>query len=174
MARLARLTVPGIPHHITRRGNHRQPVFFRDADHSHYLALLKEQGGRFGVQVWAYCLMENHVHLIAVPETEQSLSRGIGEAHAATPEWSTNGKGGPGTSGRNSSRKRIALCHAAESSSLHKNREELLHRANDLFNWIASGNLKLRIDKSFPLTEAAEAHRQLEGRKTTGEVLLIP
>ncbi len=55
-----------------------------------------------------------------------------------------------------------------------KDREELLHRANDLFNWIASGNLKLRIDKSFPLAEAAEAHRQLEGRKTTGEGLLIP
>ena len=81
MARLARLTVPGIPHHITQRGNRRQPVFFRDADHSNYLALLKEQGARFGVQVWAYCLMENHVHLIAVPEAEQSLSRGIGEAH---------------------------------------------------------------------------------------------
>jgi len=55
-----------------------------------------------------------------------------------------------------------------------KDREELLDRANDLFNWIASGNLKLRIDKSFPLAKAAEAHRQLEGRKTTGVVLLIP
>ena len=53
-------------------------------------------------------------------------------------------------------------------------REELLQRSNDLFNWIASGQLKLRIDKTFPLAEAAEAHRQLEGRKTTGKVLLIP
>jgi NADPH2:quinone reductase len=53
-------------------------------------------------------------------------------------------------------------------------REELLQRANDLFNWIAAGQLKLRIDKTFPLAEAAEAHRQLEGRKTTGKVLLIP
>jgi len=53
-------------------------------------------------------------------------------------------------------------------------REELLQRANDLFNWIASGQLKLRIDKTFPLAEAAEAHRQLEGRKTTGKVLLLP
>jgi NADPH2:quinone reductase len=53
-------------------------------------------------------------------------------------------------------------------------REELLQRANDLFNWIASGELKLRIDKAFPLAEAAEAHRQLEARKTTGKVLLIP
>lgn len=53
-------------------------------------------------------------------------------------------------------------------------RRELLERANDLFNWIAAGQLKLRIDKSFPLSEAAEAHRQLEGRKTTGKVLLMP
>jgi NADPH2:quinone reductase len=53
-------------------------------------------------------------------------------------------------------------------------REELLQRANDLFNWIASGQLKLRIDKTFPLAEAAEAHRLLEGRKTTGKVLLLP
>jgi NADPH2:quinone reductase len=53
-------------------------------------------------------------------------------------------------------------------------REELLQRANDLFNWIDSGELKLRIDKTFPLAEVAEAHRQLEGRKTTGKVLLIP
>ncbi|MBI4487651.1 MAG: quinone oxidoreductase [Deltaproteobacteria bacterium] len=53
-------------------------------------------------------------------------------------------------------------------------REELLKRANDLFDWINSGELKVRIDKSFPLAEAAEAHRQLAGRKTTGKVLLIP
>lgn len=54
------------------------------------------------------------------------------------------------------------------------NREELLQRSNDLFRWIESGQLKVRIDKTFPLSEAAEAHRQLEARKTTGKVLLIP
>lgn len=53
-------------------------------------------------------------------------------------------------------------------------REELLWRAGDLFNWIKSGDLNLRIEKTFPLSEAAEAHRQLEGRKTTGKVVLIP
>lgn len=53
-------------------------------------------------------------------------------------------------------------------------RRELLERAGDLFNWIASGNLKLRIEKTFPLAEAAEAHRQLEGRRTTGKVILLP
>jgi NADPH2:quinone reductase len=53
-------------------------------------------------------------------------------------------------------------------------RAELLQRANDLFSWIASGKLKLRIEKTFPMAEAAEAHRQLEGRKTTGKVVLLP
>ena len=53
-------------------------------------------------------------------------------------------------------------------------REELLWRAGELFDWIKSDKLKLRIEKTFPLSEAAEAHRQLEGRKTTGKVLLIP
>lgn len=53
-------------------------------------------------------------------------------------------------------------------------REELLWRAGELFDWIGSGKLKLRIEKTFPLADAAEAHRQLEGRKTTGKVLLIP
>jgi NADPH2:quinone reductase len=53
-------------------------------------------------------------------------------------------------------------------------RDELLWRAGDLFDWIKAGELKLRIEKTFPLSEAAEAHRQLEGRKTAGKVLLIP
>ncbi len=53
-------------------------------------------------------------------------------------------------------------------------REELLQRAQDLFNWISSGAVKLRIEKIMPLEEAPEAHRLLEGRKTTGKVLLVP
>jgi NADPH2:quinone reductase len=53
-------------------------------------------------------------------------------------------------------------------------RAELLQRAGDLFDWIASGKLKLRISRTLPLKDAAEAHRLLEGRKTTGKVLLIP
>ncbi|MBI4280551.1 MAG: quinone oxidoreductase [Armatimonadetes bacterium] len=53
-------------------------------------------------------------------------------------------------------------------------REELLQRANDIFGWIASGMLKVRISETFPLKDAPEAHRRLEGRKTTGKLLLIP
>lgn len=54
------------------------------------------------------------------------------------------------------------------------NRDELLARSNALFEWIASGELQVRIDQTFPLAEAAEAHRYLEGRKTKGKLLLIP
>jgi len=53
-------------------------------------------------------------------------------------------------------------------------REELLWRANDVLGWAATGELKVRIDARFPLSEAAEAHRQLSGRKTTGKILLLP
>jgi NADPH2:quinone reductase len=55
-----------------------------------------------------------------------------------------------------------------------RDRKEMLDRTSDLFNWITTGELKLQISQTFPLAEAAEAHRQLEGRKTTGKVLLIP
>jgi NADPH2:quinone reductase len=53
-------------------------------------------------------------------------------------------------------------------------RAELLERANDVFHWITTGKLKVRIDKSFPLADVAEAHRYLEGRQSKGKILLIP
>lgn len=81
MARWARVVVPSVPHHVTQRGTRRQPVFFRDDDYRVYLQLLREWCDKEAVAVWAYCLMPNHVHLIAVPETEAGLARAIGEAH---------------------------------------------------------------------------------------------
>ncbi len=81
MARLARVVVPGMPHHVTQRGNRRQPTFFCDDDYAAYIELMADHCGEEGVAIWAYCLMPNHVHLIAVPETKQGLRRAIGEAH---------------------------------------------------------------------------------------------
>ena len=81
MARMARVIASGRPHHVTQRGNRRQPTFFCDEDYALYLSLLGEWCGRWHVDIWAYCLMPNHVHLIAVPETEEGLCRAIGEAH---------------------------------------------------------------------------------------------
>ena len=62
----------------------------------------------------------------------------------------------------------------ASMSNYTATREELLRRADDVLSWIASGQLKLNIHKTYPLAEAAEAHRELEGRQTTGKLLLIP
>ena len=76
MARIARVVVPGIPHHVVQRGNRRQPVFFRDADYELYVGLVSEWCRKYAVEVWAYCLMPNHVHLIAVPDTALGLARG--------------------------------------------------------------------------------------------------
>lgn len=81
MARIARVVIPDFPHHVVQRGVRRMDVFFSDDDREEYLSLLAEQGDRFGVHYLAWCLMPNHVHLIAVPKTESSLALGIGEAH---------------------------------------------------------------------------------------------
>jgi len=81
MPRIARVVVPEVPHHITQRGVRKMDVFFSDDDREAYIDLLSEQSKRFGVRYLAWCLMSNHIHLIAVPETETSLAKGIGEAH---------------------------------------------------------------------------------------------
>jgi putative transposase len=81
MARIARVIAPGIPHHVTQRGNRRQPTFFNDEDYSVYIDLMAEWCVKYHVDIWASCLMPNHVHLIAVPETEEGLARAIGETH---------------------------------------------------------------------------------------------
>jgi len=81
MARLARAVVPGVPHHVTQRGNRRQRVFFGADDYRRHLALMAEWCGKERVSVWAYCLMGNHVHLLLVPRTEGGLARAVGEAH---------------------------------------------------------------------------------------------
>jgi len=75
MARIARVVIPGVPHHITQRGNRRQQTFFCDADFRHYINLLCEFRDDAGVQIWAYCLMPNHVHIVAVPEQTDSLAK---------------------------------------------------------------------------------------------------
>jgi len=81
MPRIARVVVPGYPHHITQRGNRNMPVFFNNQDRKEYINFLCEHSLQAGLHFWAYCLMDNHVHFIAVPDHESSLARGIGEAH---------------------------------------------------------------------------------------------
>lgn len=81
MARLARIVVPNVPYHVTQRGNRRERTFFEDADYKRYRTMLGEAARRSGSQVWAYCLMPNHVHLIVVPADADGLRRTFADAH---------------------------------------------------------------------------------------------
>ena len=81
MARLPRLVVPHQPHHVVQRGNRRLDVFFSDADRFAYLDNIQEACKRYGVVIWAYCLMTNHVHFVAIPSEPDSLARCFSEAH---------------------------------------------------------------------------------------------
>jgi len=81
MPRTARVAIPGLPHHVTQRGNNRQDVFFTDADRDVYLELLGGQCETFGLTLDGYCLMANHVHLIATPRGEDSLSKAVGRTN---------------------------------------------------------------------------------------------
>ncbi len=73
MARLPRLTVPGYPHHIIQRGNNRQAIFASSRDYQALLDLLHDNAKKFDVAIHAYVLMINHFHLLATPQTAESL-----------------------------------------------------------------------------------------------------
>ena len=81
MPRIARVVAAGVPHHITQRGNNRQQIFFSDRDRRLYLTLLRRHAEWYGLRVLGWCLMPNHVHLVAIPEHEASLARALGRAH---------------------------------------------------------------------------------------------
>jgi putative transposase len=83
MARLARVVVPGLPHHVTQRGNGRARVFFSDADYALYTKLLTEACAAARVRCLAYVLMPNHVHMILVPKDEDGLRKAMSSVHRA-------------------------------------------------------------------------------------------
>jgi putative transposase len=81
MARLARVVIPGHPHHVTQRGNGRARTFFEDGDYALYRDLLSANCRAADVEVWAWCLMPNHVHLILVPSDPDGLRRALARVH---------------------------------------------------------------------------------------------
>ena len=87
MPRLARIVAPGVPHHVTQRGNFGQSVFAEDEDRHRYLTWVAEAAHRYGTKVWAYCLMTNHVHVIAVPAAVDSLARTFNQTHMRYPQF---------------------------------------------------------------------------------------
>ena len=81
MPRIARVVVPGFPHHVTQRGSRRQRTFFNNGDYQAYLEFIADAKTAAECDIWAYCLMPNHVHFVIVPEHETSLVLLFKEAH---------------------------------------------------------------------------------------------
>lgn len=81
MPRVARIVLPGIPHHITQRGNNKQDVFCSDLDKGTYLGYLEQESRRYGLTISGYCLMSNHIHVVGIPETVKSLQESIGRTN---------------------------------------------------------------------------------------------
>ena len=81
MPRQARLTLPGMAHHITQRGNYRKNVFHKDEDYSCYCHWMNKYSSNYGLDILAFCLMTNHVHFIVVPQEKGSLARTFNIVH---------------------------------------------------------------------------------------------
>lgn len=81
MCRLARVVVPGLPHHVSQWGNRREQVFFEDDDYRAYLGLVGFAARRAGTEIWAYCLLPNHVHFIMSPAETDGLRATFADAH---------------------------------------------------------------------------------------------
>ncbi len=93
MARVARVVAPNYPHHVTQRGNRRQKTFFNDSDYTYYLELMSAFCRGSGTEIWAYCLMPNHVHLVMVASKEYGLRAALGEAHRRYTGYINNREG---------------------------------------------------------------------------------
>lgn len=96
MARSPRLVAPGLPHHVTQRGNDRRALFQSAFDYHLYLKLVREHAHGYGLQFLGYCLMPDHVHWIVVPEAPDSLSRAFGRAHSEYARLHHQARGGAG------------------------------------------------------------------------------
>jgi putative transposase len=81
VARLARVVAVDVPHHVTQRGNARQYILASDADRTVYLSLFREYAAHHELSVMGYCLMSNHVHLIAIPQRLDSLALALKHTH---------------------------------------------------------------------------------------------
>ena len=93
MARLARSTIIGYPHQVTQRGNYEQTVFEEEADYRRYLSWLRECSDRYSIEIWAYCLMRNHVHFVCIPKTDGALAHAFNTLHMKYAQYFHGKKG---------------------------------------------------------------------------------
>ncbi len=83
-------------YHITHRGNRRQPVFFDDADREYYRHWLRRDATKWGLDIWAYCLMTNHIHLVVTANSSYSLRKVLGRAQSRHARWVNRRRGWSG------------------------------------------------------------------------------
>jgi putative transposase len=135
MTRLARIVIPGLAHHVTQRGNRREQVFFSDDDYRFYLDELGVAAKKAKADIWAWCLMPNHVHLLIVPSDADGLRQSVANAHRryaarlnARNKWT-----GHVWQGRYGSvvMDEAHLYHALSYVSLNPVRARLVERAED-------------------------------------------
>ena len=93
MARLARSTVIGYPHQVTQRGNYEQIVFEEETDYQRYLLWVRECSTRYSMEIWAYCLMPNHVHFVCVPKADGGLAHTFNTLHMRYAQYFHGKKG---------------------------------------------------------------------------------
>jgi putative transposase len=96
MPRLARTVFADVPHHVTQRGNRKENVFFVYNDYRTYLEWLGQYSQEYGVEILAYCLMTNHVHLIVIPRKTDSLEKTFKPLHMRYAQWINRRKGWKG------------------------------------------------------------------------------
>lgn len=87
MPRTARIVATEMPHHITQRGNRKAEVFLDDDDRERYLRLLRKYARKYGLETHAYCLMSNHIHLVAIPMKPHSMARALGYANMCYTQY---------------------------------------------------------------------------------------
>lgn len=138
MARMARIVVPEYPYHIVHRGNHRKPVFFCEHDRQVYLGLLLADAKRYGLELWAYCLMLNHIHLLVRPLLADSLAKVIGNTHRAYARYIHQSREWTGHLWANRFRSSLLdepyLWHVARYIENNPVRAKLVERA-ELYPW---------------------------------------
>ena len=83
MPRMARVVCPSLPHHISQRGVRRFNVFLDEADHLRDRELLGHYVLQFGLGITAYCHITNHVHIVGIPEREDSIAKVFRDCHGA-------------------------------------------------------------------------------------------
>jgi putative transposase len=93
MPRRPRTVIPDVPHHVIQRGNRQQPIFFSDADRMRYVEMLAEACVRHATRCIAWCLMDNHVHLVLVPPSADALRAAMSSVHTRYAQRINLGQG---------------------------------------------------------------------------------